>query len=144
MTCTCKEQTRKKKNKRVFFCLNSNSLSNFCEYITTHRSQREEYTRLLIFRKFSMLFPFIWAYPFINFQENFQLPSLPSLPSHGPELVQKQGAGLYLHSFYQVCSTVTCKVIIYISLLEQTKNWMCVFNLFKIGVFSHADVTIFL
>ena len=31
-------------------------------------------TRLLIFRKFSILANVIWAYPFINFQENFQPP----------------------------------------------------------------------
>ena len=32
------------------------------------------YTRLLIFRKCSTLPAVIWAYPFINFQENFQPP----------------------------------------------------------------------
>ena len=41
---------------------------------STLRSQIEGYTRLLIFRKFSTLPAVIWASPFINFQENFQLP----------------------------------------------------------------------
>ena len=40
----------------------------------TLRSQIEGYTRLLIFRKFSILPAVIWASPFINFQENFQPP----------------------------------------------------------------------
>ena len=35
-------------------------------------SQIEGYTRLLIFRKFSILPAVIWASPFINIQENFQ------------------------------------------------------------------------
>ena len=39
-------------------------------------SQIEEYTRLLILRKFSILPAVIWAYPFIDFQENFQPPCL--------------------------------------------------------------------
>ena len=38
----------------------------------TLRSQIEEYTRLLISRKFSTLPAVIWASPFINIQENFQ------------------------------------------------------------------------
>ena len=37
-------------------------------------SQIEEYTRLLILRKFSILPAVIWAPPFINFQENVQPP----------------------------------------------------------------------
>ena len=40
----------------------------------TLRSQIEGYTCLLIIRKFSILPAVIWAYPFINFQENFQPP----------------------------------------------------------------------
>ena len=36
-------------------------------------SQIEGYTRLLIFSNFSILPAVIWASPFINFQENFQL-----------------------------------------------------------------------
>ena len=40
--------------------------------IFTLRSQIEGYTRLLIFRKFSILPAVIWASPFINIQENFQ------------------------------------------------------------------------
>ena len=36
-------------------------------------SQIEGYTRLLILRKFSTLPAVIWASPFINIQENFQL-----------------------------------------------------------------------
>ena len=39
----------------------------------TLRSQIEGYTRLLILRKFSTLPAVIWASPFINIQENFQL-----------------------------------------------------------------------
>ena len=41
-----------------------------CTY--TLKSQIEGYTRLLIFRKFSILPAVIWASPFINIQENFQ------------------------------------------------------------------------
>ena len=44
---------------------------NFC-YTNTHRSQIEGYTRLLIFRKLSILPAVIWASPFINIQEKFQ------------------------------------------------------------------------
>ena len=43
-------------------------------FVFTLRSQIEGYTRLLIFRKYSILPAVIWAYPFINFQENFQPP----------------------------------------------------------------------
>ena len=43
-------------------------------YMNTLRSQIEGYTRLLVCRKFSILPAVIWAYPFINFQENFPLP----------------------------------------------------------------------
>ena len=42
--------------------------------ISTLWSQIEENTRLLILWKFSILPAVIWAYPFINFQENFQPP----------------------------------------------------------------------
>ena len=42
--------------------------------VTTLRSQIEGYTRLLIFRKISILPAVIWASLFINFQENFQPP----------------------------------------------------------------------
>ena len=42
--------------------------------LDTLKSQIEGYTHLLIFRKFSILPTVIWAYPFINFQENFQPP----------------------------------------------------------------------
>ena len=38
----------------------------------TLRSQIEGYTRLLIFRKFSTLPAVIWAYSFLDIQENFQ------------------------------------------------------------------------
>ena len=38
----------------------------------TQNLQIEGYTRLLIFRKFSILPIVIWASPFINIQENFQ------------------------------------------------------------------------
>ena len=40
--------------------------------VYTLRSQIEGYTRLLIFRKFSILSAVIWASPFINIQESFQ------------------------------------------------------------------------
>ena len=47
--------------------------SNLCRFaIGTLRSQIEGYTRLSIFRKFTILPAFIWAFPFINIQENFQ------------------------------------------------------------------------
>ena len=42
-------------------------------FVFTLRSQIEGYTRLLIFRKFSILPAVIWASPFIDIQENFQL-----------------------------------------------------------------------
>ena len=42
-------------------------------FFTNLRSQIEGYTRLLIFRKFSILLAVIWAFPFIDIQENFQL-----------------------------------------------------------------------
>ena len=41
-------------------------------YQYTLRSQIEGYTRLLIFRIFSILPAVIWAYSFNNFQQNFQ------------------------------------------------------------------------
>ena len=43
------------------------------KFSCTLRSQIEGYTRLLILRKFSTLPAVIWASPFINIQENFQL-----------------------------------------------------------------------
>ena len=43
-------------------------------HFSTLKSQIEGYTRLFIFRKFSILPAVTWAYPLINFQENFQPP----------------------------------------------------------------------
>ena len=56
--------------KQVWYCQNSTGLTIF----TTVKSQIEGHTHLLIFRKFSTLPAVIWAYPFINFQENFKPP----------------------------------------------------------------------
>ena len=50
------------------------SYSNFQLVRGTLRSQIEGYTRLLIFKKFSIPPAVIWAYLFINFQENYEPP----------------------------------------------------------------------
>ena len=47
--------------------------SLFVHIMHTLWSQIEEYTRLLILRKFSTLPAVIWASPFINIQENLKL-----------------------------------------------------------------------
>ena len=56
----------------LYLVLNTQETSHFYwQYFHTLWSQIKGYTRLLIFRKFSILPAVIWASPFINFQENF-------------------------------------------------------------------------
>jgi hypothetical protein len=67
-------KTRKKARKTYWL---SWSGKLHCISLHTLRSLiegTEGYTRLLIFRKFSILPAVIWVYLFINLQENFQLP----------------------------------------------------------------------
>ena len=58
---------------KIFLSISPSFIMKLTNLLSTLRSQIEEYTCLLILRKFSTLPAVIWASPFINIQENLKL-----------------------------------------------------------------------